>query len=342
MPSLQSPPHAPSSQRGFTLIELLVVIAIIAILVALLLPAVQQAREAARRAACKNQLKQLGLALQNYHDTHSVFPIGAGFTGTSYTGSEGGRRAPWTVLILPFLEQNALYDQFRFSEQFLSIYDRTNTNGASAANHAASNVPVAAFNCPSYPHTDGLVSNYLGVMGGNPATPAWALASGRAMWNNGMLFMNSRMNMRDCTDGTSNTFIVGETKYQLAYDGSSSWTNYQFGWASTMRGGDGNVPGILAAATDAPINCWNGTGHRGDTAFHSGSRVPGNQGTITVSGTQGPANNNLQGRTFGSMHKGGAQFVMVDGSVQFISENINLGTYQNLAIRNDGQVLGEF
>ena len=114
-------PYIPrQSRRGFTLIELLVVIAIIAILVALLLPAVQQAREAARRSSCKNQLKQLGLALQNYHDTHTVFPIGAGLAGTSATGS--ARRAPWTVLILPFLEENAVYDEFNFSETFLSHF----------------------------------------------------------------------------------------------------------------------------------------------------------------------------------------------------------------------------
>ena len=140
---------------GFTLIELLVVIAIIAILVALLLPAVQQAREAARRTSCKNQLKQLGLALQNYHDVHSVFPIGEGFAGTvaqfasSCDGSQ--KRAPWTVLILPYLEQGALYDSFNFSLQFRGIYSETPTTGV---NFVASNQIVPVYHCPSFPAPD--------------------------------------------------------------------------------------------------------------------------------------------------------------------------------------------
>ncbi len=330
-----------SRQQGFTLIELLVVIAIIAILVALLLPAVQQAREAARRSSCKNQLKQLGLALQNYHDVHSVFPIGTGFVGTNYAGDETGRRAPWTVLLLPFLEQGPLYDQFEFTAQFESIY--SDPPAATTRNGMASEQRIEAFKCPSYPGGDGLHSNYMGVMGGG-TVPVWAVAGnpGRAMWNNGILFMNSRIGMRDVTDGTSNTFAIGETKYQMGLNASTSWPTLRFGWASTMRGGGGNVPGILAAATNASINCWKGDGHRGDTAFGAGDRVPGAQGSLTYGGSTFNATQNLQGRTFGSYHTGGAQFVFVDGSVQFISENIDLNTYQNLGIRNDGQVLGEF
>ncbi|WP_237229124.1 DUF1559 domain-containing protein [Rubinisphaera sp. JC750] len=318
-------------RSAFTLIELLVVIAIIAILVALLLPAVQQAREAARRSSCKNQLKQLGLALQNYHDTHTVFPIGAGLAGTSATGS--ARRAPWTVLILPFLEENAVYDEFNFSETFVGTFG---DGGASAQNTAATNLPVDAFHCPSYPAQDQLHTNYFGVMGGGPNNPSWAHASshGRAMWDNGMLFQNSKMRMRDCTDGTSNTMIVGETRYQLGPGGRSD--SHRFGWASTMRGTSNNVPGTLAAATDVKINGWDGDGNKGDTGF--GGSTPGTRGTVNGNNAQ----HCLQGRTFGSMHKGGAQFLLTDGSVHFLSENIDLGIYQNLAIRNDGQVLGEF
>ena len=328
------------ARSGFTLIELLVVIAIIAILVALLLPAVQQAREAARRASCKNQLKQLGLALQNYHDTHSVFPPGAVVSGTSDTSFS--RRAPWTVLILPFLEMNALYDSFVMTSEIHGAY--TDGASASSANGIASRTIVPAFVCPSYPgRGNGTHTNYFGVMGGNPATPSWAMTSagfGRAMWNNGTLYRNSRTNMRDILDGTSNTFLVGETKYQLG-NGVRPSGEY-FGWASTMRpsASPGTVPGTLAAATDVPINAWNGDGHTLDTAFTN--NAASNRGTIMVAGTLENALHNLQGRGFGSYHKGGAQFVFVDGSVHFISENINLNTYFNLAIRNDGQVLGEF
>jgi len=326
------------AHRGFTLIELLVVIAIIAILVALLLPAVQQAREAARRASCKNQLKQLGLALHNYHDTHSTFPPGAVVSGNDYTSF--ARRAPWTVLILPFLEQGALYDSFNMSSDFHGAYN----DGASAAsaNGIASRRQVAAFICPSYPgRGDGTHSNYFGVMGGDQTQPAWAISGtglGRAMWENGVLFRNSRIKMRDVTDGTSNTFLIGETKYQLG----QGVRNEYFGWASTMRpsASPGTVVGTLAAATDVPINAWNGDGHRLDTAFTNNTASA--RGTIMVDGDLENAINNLMGRAFGSYHKGGAQFVFVDGSVNFISENINMGTYQNLAIRNDGNVLGEF
>jgi len=325
-------------KRGFTLIELLVVIAIIAILIALLLPAVQQAREAARRSTCKNQLKQLGLALQNYHETHSAFPIGAGFVGTDAGGNEAGRRAPWTVLVLPYLEKSVLYNQFDFTAQFEAIYSSA---PSSTANANASATVINSFRCPSYPDEDGLHSNYFGVMGGNPQTPSWSLSNGRAMWDNGVLYMNSKTRMRDITDGASNTFIVGETKYQLGLNASTSWPTLRFGWASTMRGG-ANVPGTLAAATDASINCWKGYGHSGDTAFGAGSSVPGAQGTITSGGSTVSATNNLQGRAFGSFHTGGCHFAFVDGSVHFISENIHNQTYQYLAIRNDGQVIGEY
>lgn len=321
-------PRQPRS--AFTLIELLVVIAIIAILVALLLPAVQQAREAARRSSCKSKLKQIGLALQNYHDTHNTFPIGAGLGGTAYTSST--RRAPWTVLILPYLEQSAVYEEFDFSQSFVGTFG----DSAFAANTTAANRPMPVYHCPSYPAPDALHTNYFGVMGGGQASASWAHGSshGRAMWNNGMLFMNSKMNMRDCTDGTSNTLIVGETRYQLGPGGRSD--SHRFGWASTMRGTADNVSGTLAAVTDLSINPWDGDGNKGDTAF--GPSTAGTRGTVNGNN----ASHSLQSRAFGSMHTGGAQFVFVDGSVHFLSDNLNQTTLQNLAIRNDGQVLGEF
>lgn len=214
---------ANSAQRGkagFTLIELLVVIAIIAILVALLLPAVQQAREAARRTACKNQLKQIGLGLQNYHDTHSVFPIGEGYVGTTSSFvtncSNAPRRAPWTVLVLPYLEESALYESFNFSQQFRSLYSEAPTSGA---NFTASNQIVSAYHCPSFPAPDGLHTNYFGVMGGGESEANWVHAGsmpGRALWNNGTLFLNSSVRMRDLTDGTSNTIVWGKPNISLA------------------------------------------------------------------------------------------------------------------------------
>lgn len=334
-------------RHGFTLIELLVVIAIIAILVALLLPAVQQAREAARRTQCKNNLKQLGLALQNYHDSYNTFPIGAGsgrpnVSESLYVQISGTARAPWTVAILPYLEKTAVYESFRQEETFVGVYDEN--NGRSPENRDASNIPMPIYHCPSYSGSDRLHSNYFGVMGGG-TLPAWTGASahaGRAFWDNGVLYANSRTKMRDITDGTSNTFLVGETKYQLGPGGRSSGT-IRSGWASTIRGSGAvnvSIPGTLAAATDVAINAFKGTGNTGDTAFNEGTAS--RYGTVIISGSSVPATNCLQGRAFGSTHTGGCHFAFVDGSVHFIGENINLDTYQNLAIRNDGQVLGEF
>src|SRR6056297_4055498 len=128
----------PTLKRGFTLIELLVVIAIIAVLVALLLPAVQQAREAARRSSCKNNLKQLGLALHNYHDTHGMFPInwGTGYDGT--TNPTSSIQFSWMTYILPYIEESALYDTINFNEAL----DDPNNN-------AAASTVIDTYLCPS-------------------------------------------------------------------------------------------------------------------------------------------------------------------------------------------------
>lgn len=154
-------------RSGFTLIELLVVISIIAILIALLLPAVQQAREAARRAKCKNNLKQIGVALHNYAETHSCFPINY---GTTYnTNDVNGRSFSWMTMILPFIEQDPLYKTIRFDQHMNS-----------PANLAASNTVIQGYLCPSDPgnlsgrvggRSNGggtrAVNNYRAVAGGN-------------------------------------------------------------------------------------------------------------------------------------------------------------------------------
>jgi len=139
-------------RAGFTLVELLVVIAIIGLLVALLLPAIQAAREAARRTECSNKLKQIGLALHNYHDTYNVFPPGAITKTTSCSLNTGNTRtdggAPWTVLTLPFMEQSSLHDRFDFSKPFAS---RWNDGATPNTNFSLQFTTNRTFHCPSDP-----------------------------------------------------------------------------------------------------------------------------------------------------------------------------------------------
>lgn len=335
--------------QGFTLIELLVVIAIIAVLIALLLPAVQQARESARRSQCKNSIKQLGLALHNYHDTHGVFPIGNGHASTTFQGPDSNRpvsqRAGWTVLILPYIDQSSLYQRFDLNSPMFSF--SLEEGHAPQKNRDAAKIPLSVYQCPSFSGSRRFHTNYFGVMGGGSMNPTFSSASsvGRAMWENGMLYRNSSVGMRDATDGTSNTLLIGETKYQRSPLLVAGASQEYFTWASTYRAmGADSCSGSLAAVTDVPINSFKGDGATSDTAFADGNEA-NLRGTIRQNGTTStliPARQMLMNRAFSSAHTGGAHFLLGDGSVRFISENINMDTLVNLAIRNDGNVIGEY
>ncbi|UUO07525.1 DUF1559 domain-containing protein [Blastopirellula sp. J2-11] len=305
--------------NGFTLVELLVVIAIIGVLIALLLPAVQQAREAARRLQCRNNKKQIGLALHNYHDTHGVFPSGNLTLETNYppksSSDPAGTMAPWTVLILPYLEQGNLHSQFDFTTPFSSHINQT------VANSSAQNTPNPAFQCPSFPRSEGdlLKNNYFGVMGGinvNGDPPRHELSGSvnYRVFDNGLLFQNSKIGFRDVVDGTTNTFIVGETIYQI-----TSWSPPPtgHGWAQGARTDSGSA-GYLnnVAGTENPIN-------RESDLVDAGWHVHA-----------------IWQSTFSSDHPGGCHFLLADGSVPFISENINLSIYQQAGVRDDGSPLG--
>tara|TARA_R110002095_G_scaffold9822_3_gene15048 strand:+ start:2065 stop:3015 length:951 start_codon:yes stop_codon:yes gene_type:complete len=308
-------------KHGFTLIELLVVIAIIAILIALLLPAVQQAREAARRSSCKNNMKQLGLALHNYHDTHRVFPPGtiATRTGFSYSGtwcqsSAMDARASWTVQILPFLEDANLYNKLNLE----ALFTTTSNLPGVTANDDIFQKSNQNYQCPSDPNSGSGVNNlnYLGVQGGGESPSCTTVSAQRVFHITGILFHNSNSRMRDVIDGTSNTFLVGETRYALTPTGRLPSDNVHIGWASGGRLGTSGAPNVLAAA-QLPINSVSGHGGDHDTI-------------------------NQQSRLFGSFHVGGYHFTLGDGSVRFISENVDLNTYFDLAQRADGRVIGEF
>ena len=297
---------------GFTLIELLVVIAIIAVLVALLLPAVQQAREAARRTQCKNNLKQIGLALHNYHDVHQTFP--PGWIAIDDTGAqsahEGTSGVGWAAMILPYIEQQNVYSQFNAS---LPLTD--------AANATFLSNQIPAYKCPSDPQPDTWeieeegspgtvlaklpIANYIGSFGteeldGCENAPGTAPVSANGQCRgDGIFYHNSRIRIADITDGTTNTYMVGERK-TVPLDG----------WFSTW-------PGMIA---------------EGEEAFQ---RVCG-------SADHTPNHPDTHLDDFSSRHAGGAQFCQADGSVRFISESIDRGVYQSLATIQGGEVVGEF
>ena len=345
------------SRRGFTLIELLVVIAIIAVLIALLLPAVQQAREAARRTQCKNNLKQIGLALHNYHDTHLTFPPGYITRFPQDKAATEMSHWSWGAFILPYLEHANLYQLLQVGT--LDLHQ----NLVIPAGLAALQTPLPAFVCPSdsgpdlnnfnetlnfnpsdsqapwynrHVTSDGsdripiAKSNYVAVACSSVSTtpPVYFPDYGPAT---GTFWQNSRCRISDLTDGTTNTLIIGERAFR--YDNVNAGAGNALGFSSTVCT-PGTSAGIKAAGMCVLGLAYNGINWSANNQVH-------------------------QPRSFNSTHTGGAHFVMGDGSVQFISENIDYNfqtipgstlkngdwidsTFERLIGRNDGQVVGEF
>ncbi|MCG6155327.1 DUF1559 domain-containing protein [Rubinisphaera margarita] len=280
---------------AFTLIELLVVIAIIAILVALLLPAVQQAREAARRSACKNNLKQFGLALHNYHDTHSVFPPGQIRGRNSSVNLEYGNGFSWGSMLLPYLEQGAIYDQLNFE---IGVFEGANKTLIQSLG------PIDVALCPSDTERPRLrnihastTPNYvsslpnLSYFGSSGAFNNWSDSTSTKL-SGGFFTIDpaAPSTMASIKDGTSNTIAIGEASG--AVWGGGSFLGVQHN-TQTIPGAD------VACCQD-----W----------FLIYALYP-----IT---NQAPAPYGASIR-FGSEHDGGAQFLMADGGVRFISENID-------------------
>lgn len=319
------------SRRGFTLVELLVVIAIIAVLISLLLPAVQQAREAARNAQCKNNLKQIGLALHNYHNLVGLFP--PGIVHSSGDISKAGVAGwGWATFILPQLDQAALYNQMNVGGWDLDTMLTGGTGSAAVktANRAhfrpLIQTVLPAYRCPSdiapdknnnrtftdakYGPTDGGTSSYVASEGLTVASTSAGMAlvdpfswTTNRIDPSGIMWADSSVKISDITDGTSNTFLVGER----------CWANDSAIWVGTRN--------------------YMGSGAWG---------LPQTLGLVSFK------LNGINTAVFSSEHGAGANFLFCDGRVQFISENIdynagtNGGIYQMLGARNDGQTPGKY
>ncbi|QDV49350.1 DUF1559 domain-containing protein [Gimesia fumaroli] len=331
--------HRKPLKRGFTLIELLVVIAIIAILIALLLPAVQQAREAARRSQCKNNLKQFGLGMHNYHESFTTFPLGVSLK----PGSSGGGDffANGIVMMLPYFDQANLSN----------LYDASKTWDNQTPAVARTVIPM--FVCPSNvganplhePALDAVIpamgtlgiTTYLMCRGSNVA---WCNTSNHSSNVKGMFDLNKGAKMRDIIDGSSNTIAMGEgatgPQFMLC-EGQGCNTvpatpvEATQGWIVAQPPPSDFKAGLFGGPR---ASVFGSTADRINKQFTTESLIDlGNFSNCTF-GTGADATSN-----FRSQHVGGAHFLYGDGSVHFISENIDLGVYQALSTIQGGEVV---
>ena len=329
------------SRRGFTLIELLVVIAIIAILIALLLPAVQQAREAARRTQCRNNLKQIGLAMHNYHDVYKVLPPGHQYrpygvtAGPGRANRNGGNGWGWSYYILPFIDQAPLYE--RIDSELPMTAGHPNSPFQNSQNYLLVETPQPWARCPSSIAPENwYIAGSRARFRLNQAVTSYKMCAGSyynnlAGWpfqnqelRNGLFYRDSRVAFRDVKDGTSNTFMGGEHNWYI-HRGPRLY--------GAIHSGDGTA---------------RGNSHRMMSQCQEAMNPPRTAPGWPVRAT-----------SFHSPHPGGCHFVFADGSVHFISENIehtrftwgmrrqghgindinhngqHFGTYQRLAARND-------
>lgn len=302
------------NRKGFTLVELLVVIAIIGILIGMLLPAVQQVREAARRITCGNKIRQIGLAMHNYESAFKQFPAGWKTIGFGWSGE-----------ILPFIEQNNLYDT-------LVLEESANWGTNNTPNEAACGTMVEVYRCPTMPLPEHITNN--GIPGRVPASYRGNAGSEftsddtssilpdtkslEMLDLDGIIFACSETTFGGISDGTSNTFLVGETR-----------TDPYF-----VKDGQAMDVWYIGSPSIDPCRCDGGNGGTEFTEFVGGtySRMNPRRNEPTLSGR-------LMEIAFGSYHPGGgANFVLCDGSVQFVSDQIDVLIYRGYGSRNGGEL----
>jgi prepilin-type N-terminal cleavage/methylation domain-containing protein/prepilin-type processing-associated H-X9-DG protein len=306
--------HQTRFRHGFTLIELLVVIAIIAVLIGLLLPAVQKVRESAARVACQNNLKQIGLALHNYHDVAQSFPPGCSAAHVSEWGTTDAPGWGWAAYLLPQVEQQNLYGTIHFN---LSIADPNNESSRLT--------PLRVFLCPadSPPQTFTVAEE--GSSDGVPGSPICNVASSNYLgmscsedvedssfandWD-GVLYPNSRVRLLDITDGTSHTFAVSERSCR---HGQATWTG------AVPRAAVYSIPPMPDEEADDNIALT--------LAYVGEATKPGEVGGAWASAYHT------------SSHGIGANFLFCDGHVKFLTASIEFAAFKALATRASGEVI---
>ena len=324
----------PNRARGFTLVELLVVIAIIGVLVGLLLPAVQAAREAARRMQCQNNLKQLGLALHNYESTHRVFPPGS--SGYPFVWSAQAQ-------LLPYVEQGNLEDLLNYDVPPMKAFNSGGFDASKvAANDEAAKTRLPLLVCASdgdaVPGSPYGGISYPACAGSGVNRPGEA-DDGAISQADGIIFSRSRTGFRDVTDGTSSTVAFGEQLLGDGQDLASADQDYARRVVE-LPAGTATTPSACEA-TSAPA--WSGqrgakwiNGHPGDTMYNHW------YGINSPAPDCHNAYHNFVLSSARSAHPGGVHAALVDGSVQFVSESIDLETWRALATRAGSEVVGEY
>ncbi len=337
-------------QRGFTLIELLVVIAIIAILIALLLPAVQQAREAARRTQCKNNLKQLGLALHNYHDVYNTFTYrqGGTNTGDAITGNWG--RLSGMFGLLPYFDQGPLFNQVQSPLTIDGVSYPANGPAPWTEAYTPWTAVISGLLCPS--DTTHVRVNRLG--NSSYAFSAGDSSNVNAANPRGVFGVNSRANFRDFADGTSNTIMLAERMFPTSTNDI----------ANVLYASNFTVPNDCRATFNMTTRQYvTGTPQQqtGDRWADGGAAYSAFNTILPINSPSCAHNNHDAQNGFysaSSRHTGGCHGLMGDGSVRFISENIDAGNlgidaanppgqspygvWGSLGTKAAGEVVGEF